>query len=375
MTKNNYNPNIAVYPGNTLKELLESVGMTQTDLAERIGLTPKTINEIIQGKSSITPETAIKLSAVFGMSATFWNNLERGYQETLARIERNKKLENEIPFLKRFECYKELAKLAYVPASKDLKEKVLNLLNFFGVSSLDFVPKTYQVAFRQSKQANLSHESLAAWLRCGEIEGNKIETKAFDREKLISSIENLRTLTTKNTSEIEKSLKSLCAECGVAVAFVPYFSHTFVDGATRWLSADKALIQVSLRGAHIDRFWFTFFHEIGHLLKHGKKDQFIEFEKRNTGELEVKEKEADEYAGKTLIPDAVFNKFVASGQAVTDGSITRFAKEINISPAIVAGRIAHELNQKGAKNTWKRFSHLRPRVKFVQPLSHSESSS
>jgi len=368
MATNYYNPNIAIYPGNTLKDLLESVGMTQTDLAERTGLTPKTINEIIQGKNPITPETALKLSAVFGMSPVFWNNLERNYQETLARIERDKKLDNELPFLQKFDCYKDLAKWKYIPKSKDSKEKVLNLLNFFGVSSLDFVQKTHQVAFRQSKQNSLSHECLAAWLRCGEIEGNKIQTKPFDKDKLTNSIEKLRTLTTKkDVAGIEKDLQEICSESGVAVAFVPYFSNTFVDGATRWLSVDKALIQVSLRGAHIDRFWFTFFHEIGHLLKHGKKDQFIEFEKRDSGELENKEKEADDYASKTLIPDIAFSKFVSSGNALNDEGIVSFAKEINISPAIVAGRIAHELDQRGAKNTWKRFSHLRPRVKFVQP--------
>src|SRR6185436_11964306 len=131
MATNDFNPNIAIHPGNTLKELLDKVNMTQTDLAGRTDLTPKTINEIIQGKNPITPETALKLSAVFGMSPVFWNNLERNYQETLARIERDKKLENELPFLQKFDCYKELAKWKYVPQSKDPKEKVLNLLNFF----------------------------------------------------------------------------------------------------------------------------------------------------------------------------------------------------------------------------------------------------
>jgi HTH-type transcriptional regulator/antitoxin HigA len=367
MATNDFNSNIAVHPGNTLKELLENINMTQTDLAARTDLTPKTINEIIQKKNPITPETALKLSAVFGMSPVFWNNLERNYQETLARIERDKKLKNELPFLHKFYCYKELAKWKYVSQSKDPKERVLNLLNFFGVSSLEFVQKTHQVAFRQSKQSNLSHECLAAWLRCGEIEGNKIQTKSFDKDKLTNSIESLRILTTKDVTGIEKGIQEICSESGVAVAFVPYFSNTFVDGATRWLSVDKALIQVSLRGAHIDRFWFTFFHEIGHLLKHGKKDQFIEFEKRENSELVDKEKEADEFARKILISDAKFNEFKSGGRVSSDDRIINFAKEINISPAIVAGRVAHELHEMGVKDAWRKFSHLRPRVKFVQP--------
>ncbi|MBI3337415.1 MAG: HigA family addiction module antidote protein [Candidatus Staskawiczbacteria bacterium] len=365
MATKDYNPNITIHPGVTLKELLENLNMTQTDLAERTGLTPKTINEIIQEKNPISPETSLKLSAVFGMSPAFWNNLERNYQETMARIERDKKLEKELPFLQKFHCYKDLTKWKYIPEASDQKEKVLNLLNFFGVSSLEFVQKTYQVAFRQSKQKNLSNECLAAWLRCGEIDGIKIETKPFDRDKLMSSIESLRALTNKGATEIEKKLQKVCAEFGVAVAFVPYFSNTYVDGATRWLSTDKALIQVSLRGAHIDRFWFTFFHEIGHLLKHGKKDQFVEFEDRSNRMIEVKEREADEFASKTLIPESEFQQFVSSGKVLSDDGINSFAKKINISPAIIAGRIAHELSERGSKNAWKRFSHLRTRLHFV----------
>ena len=367
MATNNYNPNIAIHPGVTLKELLESLSMTQIELAERTGLTPKTINEIIQEKNPITPETALKLSSVFGMSPTFWNNLERNYQETVARIERDKKLESELPFLKNFPCYNDLLKWGYIPKASDQKEKVFNLLNFFGVSSLNFVQNTYPVAFRQSAQDNLSQGCLAAWLRCGEVIGTKIETKPFDKDKLISSIDTLRALTNKNATEIEKGLQTICADFGVAVAFVPYFANTYVDGATRWLLPEKALIQVSLRGAHIDRFWFTFFHELGHLLKHGKKEQFVEFEKRDNIDLKAKEDEADKFAGETLIPENEFKHFKYSNVPTSDVSIINFAKKINISPAIVAGRLAHELDLRGYKNVWKKFSHLRTRLKFAEP--------
>jgi len=367
MATNNYNPNIAIHPGATLKELLESLDMTQIDLAERTGLTSKTINEIIQEKNPITPETALRFSAVFGMSPSFWNNLERNYQETFSRLERDKKLEKELPALKKFSCYRELTKWGYLPKTLDPKEKVLSLLNFFGVSSLEFIPRIQSVAFRKSAKEDLSKESLAAWLRCGEKEGAKIETIPFDKEKLVSSIESLRSLTNKGATEIEKNLQKICADFGVAVVFVPYFPNTYVDGATRWLTPEKALIQVSLRGAHVDRFWFTFFHELGHLLKHGKKVPFVEFENKSDEEIEIKEAEANEFANKTLIPESEFEQFINSGRALSDEGIIRFARQINISPAIVAGRIAHELDIRGSKNVWGRFSHLRTRLHFVSP--------
>lgn len=76
-TSNQYVPDYLVSPGEILAEYLEAYGMTQTELADRTGLTKKTINEIIRGKSPITPETALKLERSLGRPAHFWNNLGR----------------------------------------------------------------------------------------------------------------------------------------------------------------------------------------------------------------------------------------------------------------------------------------------------------
>lgn len=81
--KSAFKPNYALPPGETLKETIESIGMTQAELAQRTGRPKKTINEIIKGKAAITPDTAIQLERVLGVPASFWNNLERNYQEKL----------------------------------------------------------------------------------------------------------------------------------------------------------------------------------------------------------------------------------------------------------------------------------------------------
>ena len=59
-----YIPPIAIHPGETLLEFLEGEDMTQVQLANRTGLTTKTINEIIKGKNPVSHETALKLSIV-----------------------------------------------------------------------------------------------------------------------------------------------------------------------------------------------------------------------------------------------------------------------------------------------------------------------
>ena len=357
--ENAYNPNIAIHPGKTLEDTLEASGMKQVDLAQRAGLTAKTINEIINGKNPITAETAIKLSAVFGMSAAFWNNLQKNYDETVARLKAETCLDEELALFRKFTCYNELVKWGYVSVSANIRDKIVGLHKFFGVSSLAFINQTYAVAFRKSAQANLSPECLATWLRCGEIEAQKVETKLFDRNKLLDSISALRILTNELPEKFQGKLIEICRSCGVAVVFVPHFSKTYVNGATRWVSSDKALIQLSLRGGSDDRFWFTFFHELVHILKHGKKGQFVEFKDRD--KINILEKEADEFASNILIPKSQYNQFKNTGD-FSDPSIKAFAKSIGVSPSIVAGRIEHETN------CWGKFSHLHNRLKFKDPV-------
>ncbi|MFA5033112.1 MAG: HigA family addiction module antitoxin [bacterium] len=360
MAERKYNPDIAIHPGKTLEDTLNSLKMSQADLAHRTGLTTKTINEIIQGKNPITPDTAIKLSMVFGMSANFWNNLEKNYEETLARLSFEKQVAKELPLLQKFTCYNELYKWGYVKKTLDAKEKINNLLSFFGITSLNLVPVNLGVSFRRTKGKQVSNESLAAWLRCGEIDAQEIKTQDFDKSKLINSLESLKSLTKEKPEVFQSKLIDICSSSGIAVAFVPPLKKTYVNGATRWINPDKAIIQLSLRGNRDDIFWFTFFHEIAHLVKHSKKEQFIEFEDQKS--TEDKEKEADEFACETLIPEKKYLSFI-SKKDTSDNAIMNFANELNISASIVAGRLCHK------HNDWKKWSHLRKRLKFVSSTS------
>src|ERR1022692_2545850 len=81
---NRFAPDYAVPPGEQLASVLEEKGMSQAELATRIGRPQKTINEIVKGKASITPETAIQLERALGVPASIWNRLEAAYQLRLA---------------------------------------------------------------------------------------------------------------------------------------------------------------------------------------------------------------------------------------------------------------------------------------------------
>jgi len=167
-----YIPNKAILPGRIIAKTLNREGMTQKGLCERMGISEKHLSQIINGEASITVETSLLLENALGGSASFWINLESNYQETMARIERLSLIKKEVPLLNKFP-YNELAKRSYVEQTTSREKKVENLWKFFGVNSLSYISTTENVAFRKIKTSDIKSESIAAWLRCGELEAKK----------------------------------------------------------------------------------------------------------------------------------------------------------------------------------------------------------
>jgi HTH-type transcriptional regulator/antitoxin HigA len=335
-------PDYAVAPGETLLEVLNVRNLTQSELAERTGRPLKTINEIIKGRAGITPETAIQFERVLGVSASFWNNLESQYRERLAAIDEREKLSTiSKQWIKRFPV-EELAKRKIIKRHKDDASTATDLLNFLGVSSpqtWDHMWQRQQVVYRQSPAFEKagSPEALACWLRIGEVQAQHLKTASFDRSKLRERITALRSLTTKSPADIRKEVPELCSECGVAVVFTSDLPKTYVSGATRWLSPEKALVQLSCRNKRNDSFWFTFFHELGHILLHGKKEIFIDNDESRKGKSK-EEQEANEFAATTLVPPSKLNHFL-NAWSRTEQELTHFADDIGVHPAIVVGQL------------------------------------
>lgn len=98
--RNEFIPDYAVSPGEILEEELESRNLSRAALAERTGLADETINEIIEGKTPMTADIALKLESVFNLPAHFWSNLERHYQETKTRLGEKVQLQLELESLR-----------------------------------------------------------------------------------------------------------------------------------------------------------------------------------------------------------------------------------------------------------------------------------
>lgn len=330
-------PDYPISPGETLKETLEVLGMSQTELARRMARPKKTINEIIHAKAAITADTALQLERVLGVTSKFWLNLEANYQMVKARTEELKKLTHEIKYVDKFP-YAQMAKLGWVRKTSDKLEKASELLNFFGTVTLSNLELVKNISYRKDSHKKVSPESLTAWARRGELLARDVKTDKYNRRSFLNSLEEIKSLTRTMGDGFDSKLQNICAQAGVAVMFVPHLEKTYVNGSTRWLTPIKALIQLSIRYRYQDIFWFTFFHEAAHILLHGKSDTFVDVDDQAKSSKEL---EANQWASNFLIDPYAYKNFI-NNNGFSIGSIEEFAKHQNVAVGIVIGRLLHD---------------------------------
>jgi len=333
-------PDYAVHPGEILEETLEARGMKKAAFAKRCGLSDKTVSQIINGKAPVTPESAIQFERVLGVSATVWNNLEAFYRLHTAKVIARKELERQTAWAKKFPI-KELVKKRIIEKPGNDIDAVEKLLNFFGVGSVDAWKGRFSelsVAYLHSPSFKSAPEAVATWLRLGELYAEGIDTKPYSKTGFNVALREIRKLTVKPPDVFAPKMKKVCADSGVALVFVSELSGTHLSGATRWLSKDKALIMLSLRHKFDDHFWFSFFHEAAHVLRHRKKGIFLDETDRMSGD---EENEANRFAANMLIPEREYSAFIAV-RSFSRSDIKTFAKKIGIAPGIVVGRLQHD---------------------------------
>lgn len=345
-TFHGYEPTHAVPPGETLREQLENLEMSQADLARRTGLSTKTINQIALGAASLTPETALLLEKATGIPARIWNLLEAQWREHLARVQEKEALAHEAEWLNTLPI-EQLQQRGWLPRLDNQGELVRAVCSFFGVANRQAwhgVWRHPRAAFRRSTKFTIEEGATAAWLRLGELKARAIECRPYDARQFRRSLEAIRSATVEPISRFEDKIVRLCAEAGVALVFVPELEGTRANGATQWLSPSKALMQLSLRYKREDIFWFSLFHEAGHILLHGKRNLFVEASPEAKAEDfflddQKAEEEADIFARDFLIPPE-YGRKLASLRRLDE--IKDFATELGIAPAIVVGRLQHD---------------------------------
>lgn len=262
----------------------------------------------------------------------------------MAGLAEKERLTKQVAWLKQIPV-KEMIKLKWIESYRNKAEQLREVLIFFGVTSPEQWEKCWgsiQIDFRKSNTFESNLAAVTAWLRQGEIEAAKINCANYNASQFKAALQQIRALTVEPPEVFQTKVVDLCAAAGVAVVFVPQLPKTRTSGATRWLNPNKALIQLSLRYKTDDHLWFSFFHEAGHILLHGKRDIFLEDKGIETAEKQNKEQEANKFAANLLIPPTELERFIALNRHWSTAGIKQFAKEIGIAPGIVVGRLQHD---------------------------------
>lgn len=356
-----YCPTSVSPPGFTIADLLEERGIRQVELAARMGVTPKFVNELIAGKASISPTTAIALERTLDLPADFWLTRDARYQEFQARGDAQSELEGQVAWLDELPMAY-LRKMGLIRQSRANAAAVAECLGFFAVASVEawreqYVRRTLgSAAYRASTKLKANQGSVATWLRAGELEATRVECSAFARDRFLETLTLAKALSREADPKVfVPELERIFAETGVVVKLIPAPTGCPVSGAVRWLTPEKALIQLSLRYKSNDALWFTFFHECGHLALHGKKMLFLE-ESGLDGE---EEEQANRFAADFLIPRDQWPSI--RDMLPLESNIRMAAKQLGTAPGIIVGRLQKEdrvpwqspLNRLKVRYRWK----------------------
>ena len=347
MNKIIYEELITFHPGYYIKDMIEEMGMSQDELAKRLNTTGKNVSGLINGKINLTEEMALRLSIVFGTSIELWLNLNKTYIEKKIGIEKRILEDEQCNIVKHID-YSFWTKMKLVIETKKSREKVRELSKYLKISQLsilvsrDFLVQ-YKKAVTDVKDVNVINAN--AWVQTAINIGRNMDVKKFDPKKLSLHLQEIREMTVQSIEKSLPRLQEIMADCGVALVVLPNLKNCGINGAVKWLSSDKVILALNDRRKYADTFWFSLFHEIGHVFQKRVKLLIVSDKNQDWLEeddlMEKLEEDADSFAQNILIPEDEYFQFISKSR-FNENSILVFSRNINIHPGIVLGRLQRD---------------------------------
>ncbi|MBR1759278.1 MAG: HigA family addiction module antidote protein [Lachnospiraceae bacterium] len=294
-----HNDRLAFHPGYYIQEIQEELGLTQEDFAKRLDTTPKNLSLLIRGEQSLSIDMAVKIARYLGTSIELWLNLQRSYDCMLGEMksEQMMKEEEKVSKLLDYDFFKTQYEMP--PTLSYLEEgtkerKIEEMRRFLGLSSLTILEKRdIAVSFR-STEAELTKEDLVRANVMVQIAINrslKAEAPKYLRKHLSEALPDILSLQGEPEACTGK-IKEILRACGIIYQVIPEMEGAKISGATKKLG-DHVLLMMNERCLKTNAFWFTLFHEIGHIM-HGDYGMSIE------GETGEKEEKANRFAEKMM---------------------------------------------------------------------------
>lgn len=337
---NQFQPQWASPPGDTIAYILDRLGLALSEFCDQVGLSFGEGRQLLNGSLALDQGLADRLADTCGASSDFWLNREAQYREDLAREE--ERLRDEAFSWMDALPLKDMVRKRWIPPYLKGEDRLRACLGYFGVDSYAAWKHKYDgllhsVAFRTSSTYDPALESVLTWLRQGELQVEHDNVSSWNPENLLDCLPAARELTLeKNPQVFLPRLRELLAPAGVSIAVSPTPSGCSASGAVFFVNEEHAVILLSFRYLSDDHFWFTFFHECGHLALHADQGIFLE------GSFAVgsEEDEANDFSEKLLIPAEHEEEFRSLSSRHIRG-IYKFARKIGISPGIVVGQLQH----------------------------------
>lgn len=345
-----------VWAGVLIRQELDARGLSQAELAARTGLSPKHVNQVIQGVAPLSTETALLIERALGISADLLTEIEAGYQAARGRESARAKLSAYRNWLKEFPV-EELIRRGVLDQHADTLDQIEQLLAFFGVANPEAFDRFYDdavMSFRRAQHLTVDVKATAVWLRIAEREAAAVGSLSYNRKMFLSLLDRLPSLTRDPISKVFPTLQAECSAAGVIVVFVPDVKGARACAATRWIGADRPVIALSGRGQYEDGLWFNFFHEAGHILLHPKRRSVVHLEGEGD-DGDGAETEANKFAAELLLRhhDPAVLRAVRKHE-----DVRALAMKLEVDPGILAGRIAHERGPAA----WRKYARLRRKI-------------
>lgn len=361
--KNGISPDLLIHPGETIYDLLEDRGITQKELAQRAGVSEAFLSDVINGKKDISKGLAMGLEYATGVPVSFWLNLQANYDAELLNIQEKDTVEEEEKTV--LESIREivgfLEKTSAVNKDSEPEEKIIQLRKYFQISSLKGLRTLAPAgAFRISEHVSINPDVLGAWLCLCKVQRSERQLAAeFERERVNELISKIKLIMLDDKSDIEKSLTELLAQYGIDFSIVHNFHGAPVQGYISRNPAGIYRMVMTLRGSFADIFWFSLFHELGHIVNGdvAKTGSYVDLQNPDD---KRKEKAADEFARHALLEQKSYDHFVEKGE-YSYNSIKEYAQTQNVPTYIVIGRL-----QKDEIIPREKYSKYKPRYKWAE---------
>lgn len=340
MSEKSFTPDWFSRPSESLKSIMKKRGITPSKMESCTGYDRDTVRKIILGEKAIDAQVAVKLSKCVGGEPAFWLRRQELFESALDRAAKNVDAKMASEWIKNFP-HKNLDDEGWISKRSTRVDQMKEYLAFFGVTKPSEWHERYSRvsggAFRHSPSYDSKVGALSAWLRRAELESECFDCRSWDPSTLRDNLASIRTLAkAKAIGYILPRLQDLLATAGVALIPLKAPVGCRASGAARFVSPTKAMIVMSFRHRSDDHFWFTLFHEIGHLLLHSKLKIYVDDDYSG---LDEREREANVFAANILVPPDRYEEMLALGTRFSE--VIRFAVSIGVSPGIVVGQMQH----------------------------------